>query len=232
MKKRIIFFLFILCTVLFLSACGKASDEVPESVWLREIDDCNYAEFFDPAIKCTQSAIHNVDKTAHTDLVVISLQAESTYGKVSTYRSVLFQYDKSSDLWSVLRRDDWSKRAYSFNENLEGGWRYEEYDNVYDIWIESVDDDSITLEAQASLSAYNLFTGTVYCNTRAYGSFDIKSNAYIGDIPLELSDGFFVSWSQTKSGENETTTYLNIELDISKGIGYAYVWPDVRISSD
>ena len=232
MRKRIFYFFFILSAVLFLAACGNASDEVPESVWLREIDDCDYAEFSDPSIKCTQSAIHNVDKTAHTDLVVISLQAESTYGKVNTYRSVLFQYDKSSDLWSVLKRSDWSERAYSFNDNLEGGWHYEEFGNAYDIWIESVDDGRITLEVQASLSAYDLFTGTIYCNTYAYDSFDIKTNAYIEDIPLELSDGFFVSWSQTKSGENETTTYLRIQLDIANGIGYAYVYPEVLISSD
>lgn len=96
MKRIFNSFIILLCLVLVLSACSSSEKNgVPNSVFERDAADilgnCTHYE-----------ASHHVDTDAHTDSVHLTVSKEGQYGKITTNAEYLYQYNKSSDLWTML----------------------------------------------------------------------------------------------------------------------------------
>lgn len=109
MKKKPIIFSVCLCLILILTSCGSSEKNgVSESVILNSsIYDVNATKL---------EIIHDVDTDAHLDHVQVILNYESEYGIREDSISCLYQYDKSSDLWSLQDREE---TITQFNYNTQ-----------------------------------------------------------------------------------------------------------------
>lgn len=143
MKKCriIIFTLIILC---LLSGCSNEKKGVPESVVLYDV-----TEVLGKAENDYQCKIeHNVDVSSHIDNAVIVLKYETEYTKQTGMAECQYQYDKSSDLWSLIEFGDWIwetelKEFFTETKPHMGTDIYETYN--YALYIDEIDTKNLTI---------------------------------------------------------------------------------------
>lgn len=120
---------------------------------------------------------HNYDSDAKIDTVKVTVTALCPYGTISVQGSLMFQYDKSSDLWSYIGDGDWAAPKCcitDFDELLESycniskEWNFgvlygEDAVNV-SVWLYDFDPDGGTVSCR-----YDGTTGTGVYHTRGFG---------------------------------------------------------------
>lgn len=227
--KRIACIVLFISVCLLLCACG-TDMEAPDSIIRDTVNDYIKSErlsgISDGDIKIT--ANHKSDSSNHTDTVKITAELEYPYGTYTVTSTQTYQYSQSNDTWSLYRRGSWSEPEYAFNSKLAKNWHIDNGDDTYDIDIKSVNSKTIKLECEASETVYGgLLVGNKKCMLSASGTYTLDGQRL--SVKLNLPDGFYVSWYQTSSGENETFTYLNIMLSLEKGIESALISPEISV---
>lgn len=224
--RNIILVLFLICTALnIFTGCSAAETEVPDSVIYDLVEKNKYSDLGEYEI----SVIHHPDEKTHRDRVDIILGIYAPYAEIVSTCSAEYQYDRTSDLWSLIKCEDWSNPDYNFafTDSLLKTWHIENYGSTYDITVTDVYPTQISIEFSIHESIYAGLDGTYTWEVSGYGTFDLN-NGYF-EVPLELPEECYVSWKDTKSGENETVTYLCVWLSPESGITYASVSPTIQV---
>lgn len=203
--------------------CGTVQTEVPDAIIQDLVSENEYSslggyEFY---------TIHHADEQSHRDTVDVILGIDAPYAEIISQCTAVYEYDRSSDLWSLIGYDGWTDPDYSFNDNLIGTWHCESNGSVYDITVTEVYPTQISVEFSIKESIYAGLNGTYMWEVSGYGTYDLNSSYF--EIPLELPEQCYVSWADTKSGENESITYLNIWISPTNGITQAYISPTIRV---
>ena len=177
MKKSLLC-LALLMFVLLLTACG-APKEVPEQmiVWTVEdyLKECGYGTVTDHSYEVT----HSPEESTKTDTVHIALEATCERASLSTSYDATYQYNKASDLWTVIRGGEWQSASiasyrldYSPKPLLSVMIKQDRYAEIetepiwgsipetepVDYWhIDSANNDIFYLETIDADSAYDFF---------------------------------------------------------------------------
>ena len=229
MKSRIVSYIALLffALLVLLTGCGNSQsakgvpDRTAELVILDYFDergmrqgDYNSYSF---------NVIHNYDKSSNSDAAVINLKIEYNYAVENTYVPVWYSYNKSSELWTLDRKGNWSESAISFSgEKLIGRWRISNYDDNYEIEIKSVNGDSITLD----YDIYAAATVSMGLDPDRMLSVDGSGTYSLSNwgitIPFDLPDGFYCNKGGGRFGEKSTD--LNIRIDPQQGCNSGYIY--------
>lgn len=228
MKKcrNILLVVLTICVITtLLTGCEAAQTEVPEAVLYDLVEENEYSDLGE----CKLSVIHHVDEKSHRDSVDLILGVYAPYAELVFTSSAVYEYDRSSDLWVLLQHDGWSDPDYnfSFNDELVGTWTLNNNESVYEITVTDVYPEQISLEFSITESIYGGLGENYTWKISGYGTYDLNG-AYF-EIPLELPEECYVSWKDTKSGENESITYLNVWISPTAGITRAYISPTIRV---
>lgn len=119
------------------TAPSEEVNEVPESVVLRNISIDENA---------TYSITHNYDSASHIDDVELITCYNGEYGTRTTTYTYAYQYDKSSDLWSLIGGNNGmvsdvitlSEESYKNNNYFSGDFN-QVHNGTYSIMVESLD---------------------------------------------------------------------------------------------
>lgn len=109
--KRIAYIVIIMAMALILFACGgqtKVPDSLIELEIETEIRDYLYENDKDD-FRYSYTVDHKSDSSMHTDTLTVCLKIEGDYGYYQTYNSFTYQYDRSSDLWNLKQKGDWTE---------------------------------------------------------------------------------------------------------------------------
>lgn len=162
--------LYILLFAMFILLCGCQTNEsggVPDSLVL---SDLSYIKG-DYLLDGDYSLSHNIDSDAHIDTVYIQfLNEETEYARQYRILSCRYQYDKSTDLWTLLGYGGWVSRTELkdaiFSQETWTGFS----DNPlksnqfsYSIMVDRIDLDTMTITLTNYVLIYN--HGTVSQNT-------------------------------------------------------------------
>lgn len=228
-KLKIAFLLFSAFVVCFVcSACGGSGGRVPDSYITQYFMD-KFGEYYSQWYSnWNYSTEHSYDTSAHVDTVMISLFREAEYGTCSFQIELKYQYDRSSDLWSLFAESKWpeeEERTYVYNDNILG-----EYDFAHDThaWtagkdpraihlnVTSVDQTAVTIECSVDYErSYKTSPepGTWWdvdfdFTLEDSGSYEYCNGIYdCIKIPLSVPDGYTPE-------ENYVIVYANIDSGI------------------
>ncbi len=189
--------LFLICVlILGLSACGGSKNEVPRSVLSQMVESSQ--EFTKYDIN-SWTAAHNVDTDAHTDIAIVTMMHEAKYGQLQIVGEAAYRYDRTSDIWSLMRAVDWAQPTYSFTSALEKEWNVETSGTRCKITITKVSGSSITLQC-SSVADYGRYKGiTLECS----GTYQI-SGRFV-DVPMSVPG-------------SSTTVDMSITLSVDDGV--------------
>ena len=226
LMKRIVILLFgcFICLMAF-SGCDNNSKQVPDSVLQQFVfasDVYKSYKEYDSNCRFSWTAKHQTDKSAHTDLVEITINTEGTYMTRKESCSVLYQYDRTSDLWTVIKDgQDWDSE-FRFSKALEGEWPITQTNNsgetecIGTLYIDKVDEDEIQLRCE--ISAYE--TKAWFPDTLIQKAFDAKTTTTVPNndecarlvfsIPLPEN---FRSYSQGHGYSNDITIRLYVSYE-------------------
>lgn len=227
-KSKLLLLVTLLCFFAVLcSGCG-SSGQVPDSVIERCINDSGM-----PSEGYTWSATHNVDSSAHTDDVEITVVVEFPYATSTLSQHVVFQYNKASDLWTPLdhfdTRELYDDKNQELNGKLKGDWHLTNGRDTYDITVESVSAHEMTvsysLEIDPWIGPACHVEGTETCKFEPGGftiPIKLPGSYYVPDFFLNDNDLSFV---------DAKTTALHIGLDSQVGL-HAHIKPEIRYSGN
>ena len=223
--KKITLFLLTVC-LLLISGCNEApkTREVPEALIKSYAEE---SEYYNPNYDCSIKTAQEWDAETNRAHVGITLIVNGDYGKMSVNGFAVFEYDKNSDLWSIVKEGSWGEPWFSFNSNLCKDWLIENYNSKYSVKVTSVNEGEINAECRISEYVQS-YSETGYCDVKVSSSCLLEDDCWI-KIPFDLPNGFYVSWHDTASGENEYVSELRLKFDIYEGICDAYVYPTVRL---
>lgn len=140
MKNNILTLFISAVALLFLSACG-STKTVPDKTIQWVIDDyLKTNEYYGGVYTDYQTEItHDPDSETKTDTVKIKLSITYPHLTASTKYEATYQYDKSSDLWNLIRGGDW--------ESLY----VEKYDmtSSFKLWSEAIQSAGFEVEDKA-----------------------------------------------------------------------------------
>lgn len=144
MKKWWIIILNMFITLCLLSGCTNEKKGVPESVVLYDV-----AEILGKTENDYQCKIeHSVDVSSHIDNAIIVIKYETEYTKQTGMAKCRYQYDKSSDFWSLIEFGDWVwetelKESFTETKPHMGTDIYETYN--YALYIDEIDTKNLTI---------------------------------------------------------------------------------------
>lgn len=106
--RKLLFIIPCILLFLFLAACSGGEQTVPSQMLDWAVED--YLEGTAPEGYTDRvcEAAHVPDRSTHTDAVTLDLTITYPHCTARTSYEAIYQYDKSADLWSVLRGGDWS----------------------------------------------------------------------------------------------------------------------------
>lgn len=145
-----------------LTGCGNTSREVPEDQVQYAVED--YLSFcslngsktkygsleLDEYSDMDFEAVHSWNKESNTDTVKLSISLDYAYGSLIAENTLIYEYNRSNDLWSLIRSDEWSEHA-KYNPitiqlaEFSGGLTY----NPGLYWLYNTDINLETYEATA-----------------------------------------------------------------------------------
>ena len=135
----------LLLAVLMAYACTGCSGEgngVPEEVVFRHIEEiynemvenaeCGRLEAGTEPVKFDISYLHDVNKDTHVDVVTVTVIEKGRLGTLTNRITQQYQYDRSSDLWTLIAESEW-EGSMELNEGVltEGLWDYIPDDEAY-----------------------------------------------------------------------------------------------------
>lgn len=208
MRQSVFFFTLILIC-LICTACGSSSGKVPDSYIIKYLQDEELSDM-------SFSSKHHYDSKSHIDTVSVTLTKEGLYGSYGSYVELKYQYDRSSDLWTLFDASEFEDATYSFNKNLIGYWDCGEYDSEkICLNITAVDSESITLDGTAVLTQFRPFYGNFDVPMSASGTYSLENATYIYinmDVPEEY-----------RQICNRDYYEVGVRFDIDKGIASAFI---------
>lgn len=218
MKKTLVM-LLTLIMVLSLCACGSSGGgrKVPDAYIIERLENHHGIDLSDVEF----TAKHDYDAKAHIDTVLVTLTHEGYYGSRTLQRELKFQYDKSSDLWTLFAEEyrtiDWK---YKFNNNILGEWNFQEEDwPDDDIWINITEVDSANITAEWSIAAYRYKSGKpeplILEDT---GTYEFNGEAGKLLIEIDLPTGYVMAGNWW---EHDYIT-LNVSIDVDHGVTKAW----------
>lgn len=106
-KSKILLFATVLF-MLFIAGCG-SQKTVPDKMLEWEVEEYLKSNKYlgGAYTNYDYSVVHSPDKSTNTDTVQINLSITYPHNVTSSIFSATYQYDRSSDLWSVLRGGNW-----------------------------------------------------------------------------------------------------------------------------
>lgn len=206
----------MLFMVMSVSSCG--NDGIPSIVAWNLVDECDY---YDSDFWRARTIHHSYDSKSRTDSATLILKAQGNYGNCSSSCDAVFQYNRSSDTWSLLSAKEWTEPSYMFNDELVGKWTVGSTlgnkDESYEFEITSVKNDKITLNYKLSKVVYGGFSGDALLELSGSTTVTYTSNTLW--IAIELPEHFYA-----QSGPNSSnSTRLCVNLDIARGVDSAYI---------
>lgn len=211
-KTYFLTFFLLLCVSVLFSSCGSQYG-VPDDYVMYFVEECEYA---DSDYESSTQVIHSFNEKTHMDSTTVVSTYTGDYGSFITTCEAVFQYDRTSDLWSLVRRSEWSDPEYKYSDSLVGKWNVGSpfgLSGDYLIEIISVSDDMIELRCTISKTVYDMFENA-QLNMSKKATVD-NSDEWIM-VPIELPEHFFVYENGYPSGSNLTD--LCVHLDIDKGV--------------
>ena len=109
MKKSLIC-LALLMFALLLTACGTPK-EVPEQMIVWTVEDYLKESGYGTVTEHSYEVTHSPDESTKTDTVHIALEATCERASLSTSYDATYQYNKASDLWTVIRGGEWQSAS-------------------------------------------------------------------------------------------------------------------------
>ena len=224
--KKLVLCLSIVSLLLSLFSCG-GEKGVPDSFAIESAGKCKYVTSKYPA---TTNVIHNkYDSDSYLDYVTIVSKSEGNYGFFVSTREAIFQYDRTSDLWSLFDIEPWTEPDYTFNKRLVGNYdvkgKYDDENIICHIEIMSVTEQSIQLNYNLSADvdiAYEYFEalhieafGNETLSNGEFYAFVTADNPHLS-IPIELPEGYC-------DGYHGTDISLILEIDLTRGLQTAHV---------
>lgn len=175
--------------------------QVPESVIFLTTDiDVDTADRY--------TVTHNYDTDAYTDNVELTLYYEGPYGMDTSCHHLWYQYDKTSDLWTLIKEDDAiyeeeiNADAYMNSSPWVG--RDENIGCDYSVFFYDIDTDQMTVDI-----GYNIvFDNNSIPRSYNSGIFEL-SYGYCIDLPYETAYG---------------TEYLTLVFDRNVGLREWGIW--------
>ena len=235
-KSRGVFLLLAFAMVCSLfTACGSPDKKVPDSYLVSYLTR-RCEEEGEEASDLTFSAKHDYDPSSHIDTVLVTMSEKGHYGTRSFRLEVKYQYNRSSDLWSLFAESEWpDEYVYTFNNNILGeydfyvdGDRYTNYYGDVTVNIKSVDSDGIKAEYSVDGDAYyNDYRGYEYetrvsADGRDAYEFIMPYWRQCGvNIPISAPDG----WHGFDHYTDYNHDYFSIHLvfDVNEGVRLDYV---------
>lgn len=237
MKKTSIILIIVLIFALIIcfTACGNESKGVPDDVAIRSVSECQYAYS-----NATTYVTHNkYDSESHLDYVTIVSKSEGKYGYFISTCEAVFQYNRTSDLWSLLDAELWTEPRYTFNDNLVGRYDVSTLSEDEEIsgYVEilSVTDKKIKLCYDISGDvdiAFKYFedlhiekSGT---ETLVNGVFDEYSSreSYI-PVDIKLPEGWVEAHSFSSDNSDDTIS-LRLIIGLRTGVKSIYLSGEVK----
>lgn len=225
--KRILSLAVLTLCIIQLTACGGSAstakgvpDRTAELVVLDYFDErgMQHGDYNSYSF----NVIHNYDKSSNSDAAVINLKIEYNYASESTYVPVWYSYNKSSDLWSLDRKGNWSESVMNYSgDKLIGCWRINYYDDYYEIEIKSISGNNVSL----NYSIYAAATVSMGLDPDRMLSVDGEGTFTLTNwgvsIPFDLPEGFYCNKGGGRFGEKNTD--LNILFDPQQGCNSGYI---------
>lgn len=152
MKKYCGLILNIFVVICFLSGCSNENKGVPESTVLHDVTETfgNVKEDYQCKIE------HSVDLSSHIDNAAIIVEYETEYTKQTGMINSRYQYDKSSDLWTLLELGEWTwetelKDTFTKVKPYMGIDVYETYN--YALYIDDIDTKNMKITCSYVINA-------------------------------------------------------------------------------
>ena len=224
--KKLVLYLSIVSLLFTLFSCG-GEKGVPDAFAIESAGKCKYVT---PKYPSTTDVIHNkYDSESYLDYVTIASKSEGDYGSFVSTRKAIFQYDRTSDLWSLFDIEPWTEPDYTFNKRLVGKYDVKgevDYENIIcHIEILSVTEESIQLKYNLSADvdiAFEYFeslhievSGKETLSNGEFFVFVTDDNPHLS-IPIELPEGYC-------DGYHDADISLILEIDLTYGIQTAHV---------
>ncbi|MBQ3863549.1 MAG: hypothetical protein II790_05840 [Schwartzia sp.] len=226
MKKQILSFalaVLLACSAFSLSACGGSSFQVPDGELQLYVENTLRKESANRT-SFHWDAVHQPDSELHRDIVTLTVDLESTYVTRSFTATVTYQYDRTTDLWSLVDESKWHLTGFALKDSLLGRWEYDGDGTGY-INVTEVSGTRLTLDYELSFAPASVgFTAPPDAVLHFNGS------ATVGDdhAPSGLDDQremftFYVDLPQgyrysTSSGGGDSPMPISFFLDFGEGI--------------
>ncbi len=202
--------------IIIISSTGNNTKEVPMSLVEQVVMSCKDFKIDKYAMSFTTS--NQYDKDSKIDTVNITITAEGTYGYYKTSCTARYQYDRSSDLWSLISVSDWSKKEYTLKDSIIGKEWYVKSttggDSVYAVKVTSISGAIATVDFSMKSSVFTGITSeNKLCEISCIQDAEIKGTSLI--LSAELPDHFY---SQKSLGENSNMAEICIFWDLQQGV--------------
>ncbi len=202
--------------IIIIFSTGNNTKEVPMSLIEQVVMSCKDFKTDKYAMSFTTS--DQYDKDSKIDTVNITITAEGAYGYYKTSCTARYQYDRSSDLWSLISVSDWSKKEYTLKDSIIGKEWYVKSttggDSVYAVKVTSISGAIATVDLSMKSSVYTgISSGNKLCEISCIQDAEIKGTSLI--LSAELPDHFY---SQKSLGENSNMAEIYIFWDLQQGV--------------
>jgi len=207
--------IFIISAIVFFS--GSKPMETPDEMINLLVMNCD--DFKPDKYAMSVTSAHRYDEESKIDTVNITITAEGTYGYYMTSCVARYQYDRSSDAWTLLSADEWSKKEYRLSDNIIGrewivGSTSGGDKSQYTVKITSISDNLATVDIKIQEMAYaGILTGDIPFELSCTKTGEIVTATI--KLQVELPEGFACQTSAGKTSKNATVW---IFFDIHKGI--------------
>ena len=227
--KRMIAFLLAALMLLSLCACGGGGG-VPDSYISTYIANKCYEEDMD-ASEWDFSTKHNYDAKSHIDTVLVTLTDEGYYGTRSFQIELKYQYNRSSDLWSLFAESEWEDEyayTYTFNDNILGEWNIDDYGDNIQVTITDIDSTNVTAKCTVSTDVSVLWVGKFNVNMEGSGVYEIEDGGRF-KIKTDVPDGY--GWQPRIMWECYDYAEVDVSLGINAGVS-AHLPGKILMNSD
>lgn len=126
MRKAKVLIGVLLAILIFgiFTGCGAEGKGVPDTIVFEQVR-YQYETLSYYVLSPSYQISHNVDKTTHIDTVTVQMLARGEYGTETDTIYLQYQYNRASDLWTLIAEGEWEKELKLDQEALIGIWELE-----------------------------------------------------------------------------------------------------------
>ena len=123
MKKKRLFLLMLIVIVfafLFIG-CGSEIKGVPDDIVYMEFGE-EFESLCSETYNSSYTIRHDVNKQSHIDTVMVEVVSDSEFCSMIESKCFRYQYDRDSDLWSLIDKGEWDGQYDFKKERIIGEW--------------------------------------------------------------------------------------------------------------